>query len=71
MSECAECMEKTRKLYDDPRDPPLEEEACLCLDCLLTALADEIETKETEVQDLRAALAAAKGLALAQKRRKR
>lgn len=52
MSECAECMEKARKLFDDPRDPPLEEEPCLCLDCLLTALADEIEEKERELKEL-------------------
>lgn len=69
MSECAECMEKTRKLYDDPRDPPLEEEACLCLDCLLTALADEIEEKERELEELRKANTIA--LALQRRRRKK
>lgn len=69
MSECAECMEKTRKLYDDPRDPPLEEEACLCLDCLLMALADEIEEKERELEELRKANIIA--LALQRRRRKK
>lgn len=69
MSECAECTEKTRKLYDDPRDPPLEEEACLCLDCLLMALADEIEEKERELEDLRAVQATAN--ALQRRRRKK
>lgn len=53
MSECVECTAKVRKLYDDPRDPPLDEDPCLCLDCLVVALADEIEEKENELTELK------------------
>ncbi len=42
--ECLECGGKFTKLYDDPRDPPLEVEVCLCKDCYSAAL-DEIATE--------------------------
>lgn len=50
---CQECCSaRHKKLHDDPRDPPLDEEACLCLSCYMTALDDVIAETEQTLSEL-------------------
>jgi hypothetical protein len=51
---CQECdMPRQARLHDDPRDPPLDDGACLCDACYETALDEEIEAADERAADLR------------------
>ena len=49
---CIECEKKTTDLYDDPRTPPLDTEACLCVTCTLDAIEEELDERENALGDL-------------------
>ena len=50
MATCQECgVTRRRKLFEDPRDPPIDDEPCLCKDCYLAALDDEIEAARSRI----------------------
>ncbi len=53
---CQECDNNVRRLYDDPRTPPLDTEACLCRDCLQTAAEECIEECEEAIAELKRSL---------------
>ena len=62
---CAECGECEAK-FEDPRDPVLDYEACLCRGCAIAAYNDEIANAEEAIRALyqqadRAGLKLAKG----------
>lgn len=42
-----------KRLYPDPRTPPLDTEDCLCKDCAIVGLEEEIENAEQRVEDLK------------------
>jgi len=46
---CQECDE-VRAEYEDPRDPPIEEGVCLCLECYRAALEEELVNLEDAVE---------------------
>lgn len=51
--ECSECQEKVSgPLYNDPRDPPLEEGPCLCLSCVTWITEDEAEEHRETARQL-------------------
>ena len=50
---CAECERKFKKLYDDPRTPPLDEGPCLCHECTEISLEEVIETLEEELKTIK------------------
>lgn len=51
---CQECdTTRHKKLYEDPRDPPLEEGPALCRECAHTALVYIIEELEDRIKDYR------------------
>ena len=53
---CQECRRTGfRILYDDPRDPPLDTEHCLCHECYRDALEDEIYGMSMRVEQLKEA----------------
>ena len=43
---CSDCTEEAKKLYPDPRYPPLESENCLCRDCARVAHEEAVECAE-------------------------
>ena len=51
---CVEC-EEAPAAFDDPRDPPLDLGECLCLDCAVAAIDDEIGRLEDELDEMKAA----------------
>ena len=53
LTRCAECDEEAEPLYDDPRDPPMEYEDCLCRDCAIEALEYRIQELEDGLEILR------------------
>jgi hypothetical protein len=58
---CLDCNQsRLVALYEDPRDPPLHEGPCLCLDCFTGAAEDEIYNRQLEIEDLKQKLAEAK-----------
>ena len=57
--DCQECGAKTSELFDDARSPPIDDVPCLCKDCYIWSIEDEISDKEIEIKDLREALAKA------------
>jgi hypothetical protein len=54
---CQECGADVEELYDDPRDPPLDEGDCLCADCYEAALEQNVYDAEGELQSAEDALA--------------
>ena len=50
---CEECNSIEQTLYEDPRNPPLDEEPCLCNDCYINAVNDRIDELESELESLR------------------
>lgn len=48
---CMECDEAPAE-HDDPRHPVLDTEPCLCQDCFVAAIEDEIANHEDEIRDL-------------------
>ena len=55
---CEECGDvKPLPFHKDPRDPPMEEDECLCKDCCISALYDVIDQKETSLHEYRTDLA--------------
>ena len=61
---CADCGEGDRE-YEDPREPPLEEDNCLCLDCYIGAIDEAIGYHEDEL------IALHRKLEIAQKEQKK
>ena len=53
---CQECDAKVKSLKDDPRDPPLDSEPCLCNDCYRIAAEDIIEELQNRIAELKASL---------------
>jgi hypothetical protein len=49
---CVECQ-CGKAVSVDPRDPPLELDECLCLDCGESAYDERIEELEQELEQLR------------------
>lgn len=49
---CMECNE-AKAVANDPRNPPLDEDPCLCRDCVVDALDDAIGDLEQEIEDLK------------------
>lgn len=52
--QCQDCGEKVGKLYNDPGDPPLDTEPCLCASCVETAIDERIEELQGEIDSLEA-----------------
>lgn len=48
---CFECEDAVKKLFDDPRSPPLEEGPCLCLNCVYVAHHDQLEQAVCELNN--------------------
>ena len=55
MVNCIEGCETT-KLYHDPRTPPLDTEKCLCKECYIGAIEDEISEHENDINLLESKL---------------
>ena len=51
--ECMDCGECVSKLYDDPSDPTLDTEPCLCAGCFVGHAEQEIEDAEARISELR------------------
>ncbi len=50
---CQECEEiRFKKLYDDPRSPPIDIKPCLCIDCLKAAAESEIDEARRRIMEL-------------------
>lgn len=49
---CIQC-EQVIASYEDPRDPPVEEDICLCLSCYVDALDEQICTLEDDLTSLK------------------
>lgn len=49
---CQECGDNAEALYDDPRDPPLDDYFCLCRECCIAAYDQAISDKEDELKSL-------------------
>lgn len=50
MPMCIECERNKRKLYSDPRIPPIERGECLCKACAIGALEERIEEVREELE---------------------
>lgn len=64
---CSDCLSKAWKLYDDPRDPPLEVRPCLCNECYQTALMEELDEATQRIHEFNALIKQAKEEAAAHK----
>jgi hypothetical protein len=52
-NECLDCGETTSDtLKEDPREPPLSTEPCLCEDCYYVALVDAIDEGHQRIEEL-------------------
>ena len=63
MATCSECCKtgvKRKHLYTDPRDPPLEEEPCLCSSCIIWVSEDLAEELRAQADSLERDVAALK-----------
>lgn len=49
---CQECEDEVEVLREDPRDPPLDTERCLCIDCYQVAVEDVIADAEDIIEEL-------------------
>lgn len=50
---CQECKAKRLpRLHEDPRDPPIDDEPCLCDDCFRMAAEERIEEHRNSIADL-------------------
>lgn len=57
MKTCADCGDKKPgKFHTDPRDPPLEEDECLCHDCCISATMEVIDGMEENLAEHKADL---------------
>jgi len=52
MKECLECEDKVKTLYPDPRRPPLDQDPCLCLECVQLATREAVDALTDEIDDL-------------------
>lgn len=55
MKECQECMDKFPEqavFGPDYRNPPVDEGACLCIDCVRNSIDDAIDQCEDELETL-------------------
>lgn len=52
--ECPDCGEYfiVDKLYEDVREPPIEEGPCLCKACATVAAEDRIEELQSEIEHI-------------------
>lgn len=50
---CMECELENGGLHNDPRQPPLDTEPCLCFQCLGAATEDRIEELKIEIEGLK------------------
>ncbi|MHA1754663.1 MAG: hypothetical protein ACTSYR_04015 [Candidatus Odinarchaeia archaeon] len=46
---CVECSSMNGKLYEDPREAPLDIGNCLCINCLKNAITEKIEILEKKI----------------------
>lgn len=60
--ECPDCGDKLPEsgLYEDMRDPPIDDRPCLCLACFEMAAEERIEELEIEIAHIKQAVAKAK-----------
>lgn len=50
---CAQCGSMNAKLYEDPRNPPIDVDDCLCPVCLDVATEERVEELEEEIDELK------------------
>lgn len=50
---CEDCGEDVVVEFSDPREPPLDEEVCLCRDCAINAFSEAIDDAEQHLLILR------------------
>jgi hypothetical protein len=53
---CQECERVRVVLMDDPRDPPLDTDPCLCGDCYRNAVEELVEELEARILELQTSL---------------
>jgi len=54
---CLECGEaRKKKLYEDPRDPRLEDGPCVCIDCYRQFIETFIDEAEENIENWKAEL---------------
>jgi hypothetical protein len=66
--ECQECGDPGVE-YRDPRDPPIVEEECLCLDCYVNACLENYDDLTEQVNDALLELRAAENIQKARDRK--
>lgn len=49
---CIECDRKFSKLYPDHREPPLEIGDCLCSECAIAHIEEQMEEVQNELDHL-------------------
>jgi hypothetical protein len=61
--ECPDCCDEFLEidLYEDMRDPPIDDGPCLCVTCFKAAANERIEEMEAEIAQIKQAVARAKG----------